>query len=295
VRLRPTELGWKGLLLLAAMAVAFFATAYSNLFFLLLVFCCALGGLGAWWTVGNVRGITLRRLAVPHAAAGIARPVDLVLGSRRTRYALDVAIVATDGAAPIARPAVVDGTTPLAASLGGRPRGVATVTAVRVASRFPLGLFEARVDLPCPAEVVTGPDASRVSASRSAAAASGRPAELAAVRPFRAGDAVGLVHWKATARRGVPVVKELEPERADAAIVIVDRRGDAEALETALANAAANVDAARAAGRELRLLSQDTDFAMRPTDPLDAVQRWLATAALLPREAPPPPVLGGQR
>ncbi len=282
-------------MLFAAMATAFFATAYSNLFFLLLVFCAALGALGAWWTLRNVRAITLQHLSAGYAEAGAMRPVELTLGCRRTRYALDVALVTADGASPIAPQAIVAADARVPANLGGRPRGIAAVTAVRIASRFPLGLFEARVDLPVTAELVTGPDSSRATASLSPCGASGRPAELAAVRPFRAGDAVGLVHWKATARRGVPVVKELEPERTDAALVVVDRRGDADALETALATAAANVDAARAAGREFRLCSQDTDLAVRPADPLDAVQRWLATAAPLPREAPPPSGLGGRR
>ena len=55
--IRPTALGVKGVLLFVALELAFFATDYSNLFFLLLAFSSALGALGAAWSWQNLRNV----------------------------------------------------------------------------------------------------------------------------------------------------------------------------------------------------------------------------------------------
>ena len=54
---RLTRLGWKGLIFYAVIQLAFFASAYSNLFFLLVAFLTLLGLLRVYWTARNLRGV----------------------------------------------------------------------------------------------------------------------------------------------------------------------------------------------------------------------------------------------
>lgn len=289
VSLRPTELGWKGVLLGGALAAAYFATAYHNLFFLLLQFGIALGALDALWALANVRGIRCLRVDLPYAAAGEARAARLQLFGRRRNCALEVSLLTATGPLPIARIAMITGETTIVGMLPPLPRGIAAVRALRLASRHPFGLFTARRDVPCTAEIVTGPPIADAAAAHARAADRSAADSIAGLRPFRAGDAVSRVHWKATARRGTPLIKEQEACPM-AAVVVVDRRVAPAALDSTLAPAAAELLASRAAAQRFCLLSQGAGFDLGPGDDPGPVQRWLATATALPADAPPPPV-----
>ncbi len=257
MRIRPTELGCKGLLLFAALAVAFFATAYSNLFFLLLLFCVALGALAAVWTAGNLRGLQLVRLELPLAAAGDERAVACTLRAQRARTDLRLELLLERARLPLGHAASVAGTAVVPGVLPAVARGVQRVRGVRVSTRHPLGLFVARIDLPFAGELVTHPAPRWATASRrgggagdgDAAALHGhRSATAIELRPFRTGDALADVHWRATARRGAPVVKERERESAGARTVVLDRRCSDAELERGLAGATAAVLAADDSG-----------------------------------------------
>lgn len=298
--LRPTALGGKGLLLFAALELAFFATSYSNLFFLLLAFCCVLGGVGLWWTVRNVLGVQAVAFDAPLAAAGATRAALVTLdGGGRPRFAIDVAIATGEGRCRIGTALRVDGPTRLHGELAPQRRGLHAVERLQVWSRFPFGLFEARLEVPTHGELVTWPAAQSGDADGAAASDEGddgaatplpgRGASWSGLREFRSGDSIGDVHWKATARRGAPVVKERERDAGAERTVVVDRRVEPDRLEAALAEATTAVFATAAGDAPLRLRSQG--FAARlaagqppPTD----VLRWLATAGVLPADAPPP-------
>lgn len=298
MRIRPTALGWKGLLLLGALECAYLATAYSNLFFLLITFCLSIGALGAWWTFANLRGLRVVRLDIAGAAAGRSRDVTCVLAARRSRCDLQVGLVLADGVAACGHTTRVDGQREVAGTLPPRPRSIEPVRALRLWSHFPLGLFVARVDLPIEAEVVTWPDPAAATAASHASVEAGRmpigrSASVQELRPFRAGDALGDVHWKATARRGQPVVKEREREGDRMRTFVLDRRVTPAALESALAVLTGAVLAARQ-GQSLRLLSQGANLTLTPDGGgVSAALRWLATASPLPADAPPPPSAHG--
>lgn len=298
MRIRPTALGWKGLLLLAALECAYLATAYSNLFFLLITFCIAVGALGAWWTLANLRGLGVVRIDLAGGAAGRPRDVTCVLKTTRRRGDLQLGLVLADGVVACGRAADVDGQREITGTLSARPRGVEPVRAVRVWSHFPLGLFVARVDLPIAAELVTWPDPDATGAADRALVETGRmpiarSASVQELRPFRAGDSLGDVHWKASARRGEPVVKEREREGDRRRTFVLDRRCPPAALEPALAVLAGAVLAARH-GQALRILSQGVDLVLTSDGSgASAALRWLATAAALPADAPAPPGADG--
>ncbi|MFN6192492.1 MAG: hypothetical protein ACK5BN_01545, partial [Planctomycetota bacterium] len=75
MRIRLTLLGWESMSLLAALTLAFFATAYSKLFFLLVTTCAALVALGALAAAANLRGVAVNDVELPLAAAGERRAV----------------------------------------------------------------------------------------------------------------------------------------------------------------------------------------------------------------------------
>jgi uncharacterized protein (DUF58 family) len=179
------------------------------------------------------------------------------------------------------------------------PRGLRRVRAVRVATRFPFGLFEVRANCRIEAEVVTYPGPSTHAARASCAgehdpgASAVTSTGIAGVRPFRPGDALRDVHWKASARRTEPVVKEREHGAGDALELVVDRRCDEVALERAL-GAATGLAFAAKEGRGLRLASQGfTAQVVAGQPPTPALLRWLAEARPLPAHAEPPPARRG--
>jgi uncharacterized protein (DUF58 family) len=301
VRIRPTELGLKGVLLLCALEVAFLATAYSNLFFLLIVFCCVLGGLGLLWTAGNTRGVQITCFEAPIRAAGEPREVRVVLRSTRRAAAFDLAVKLTTAneCIELAHVPRLGGEHALIATLPAQSRSVLTLAGVQVVSRYPFGLFQVTREVALTAELVTHP---RPFTPAELAARSGegdgelgaitgaRSNSIAGLRTFRTGDATADIHWKATARRGQPIVKEREHDTGDTVEIVLDRRCDGERFETALSLVTTAVLEACADQRPVQLRSQDfvANLGGARRSPLP-ILRWLAAAAPLPDDAPPPP------
>lgn len=308
VRVRPTQLGAKGLLLLLALIASFLATNYDNLFFLLIAFCSALGALGLWWTWSNLRHVTLRHLEVSLAPAGETRAVVVEVAGRHRPRAVSLALVVDGDAIAIGdRPGMPGSEPPL--SLPPRTRSLTKVTAVRLTSRFPFGLFRSRLDLPVDAELVTYPAPANARGPRRGVAAAadddgelptpdgGRGSAVAGLRPFRSGDHVGDLHWKATARRGVPIVREREAEGALRHDLVLDRRADPDALERALSRLAHEVLSLRGTGRTLVVHAQGGGCVARDDRRSEATAlRWLAgVTPLAATDAAPPAVPGARR
>lgn len=298
MRIRPTELGLKGLALFAGLVTAFLATSYSNLFFLMLAFCSALGVLGLCWTVTNVRGVALRLAAVPAGPAGEPRAIQLELQpGRRARFDLALTARLDDRCVELTHVPTAAGATTIAANLPDLPRGVHTCTALEIVSRYPFGLFQVTRTLSQSVEVVTWPrptvaagDPSRAGDGAQLASAGAASHALAGLRAFRTGDSHSEIHWKATARRGTPIVKERERERGDLIALRLDRRCDAAQLDRALSLAAEFVLQAHQHGRRAHLLSQGHDEAIGTERAhRDAALRWLAAAMPLPMDAPAVP------
>lgn len=297
--IRLSALGAKGLLLFAALELAFLATNYSNLFFLLLTFSAVLGALGACWAWHNSRGVRVEHVRLEAAAADSRRDVAVrVCAPGRTRFDVSVALPLRGGGAEVAHADVLVGTATLPGALPPQPRGVQQLDHALVTSRFPFGFFVVTRRVPVCCDVVSYPSPAPAAGSAACAPDAGggagvstqdRGADLAGLRPFRAGDAVGDVHWKATARRGEPVVKERASARSPLVDVVVDRRSEPAALERALSQATALVLAARS-GAPVRLRSQGLDLRVEAErGGVDQALRWLAAATPLPSDAPPPP------
>ncbi|GIW71328.1 MAG: hypothetical protein KatS3mg102_0870 [Planctomycetota bacterium] len=116
-------------------------------------------------------------------------------------------------------------------------RGVFRLEGFELRTRFPFGFFVKYAYARLEAELVVFPAvrplARGVLLERSGAPGrrQARPVaerggeEFRALRPYRPGDSLRWIHWRATARRGELMVKELEPRTARRAAVVLD--GDA--------------------------------------------------------------------
>lgn len=304
MRLWPTSLGAKGALFFAAVVLLFFATPYSNLFFLLTSFLAVLGVAGGLGTIRNAQLLGATLVAVEPAAAGGTHEATLRMAVRKGRRAFAVRVFADVAGTRslIAEVPFADDGTLVNARFEGLPRGVHRVTALRLRTRYPFGILTAERKVRADAEVVAYPAPTPAEQAPMHARAgagqmppSGDEESLAGLREWRSGDSLRNVHWKATARAGHPIVKELERLGGDGQDLVLDRRMTGDELEHALSMAARHVFDAAETRQALRLRSQDADLCLDQNRPQTApLLRWLAQANALPADAPPPPS-GSQR
>jgi uncharacterized protein (DUF58 family) len=189
------------------------------------------------------------------------------------------AIVVDDRVGPLLRPpsvqAIFDvvparGSVSITTTVVPEHRGWRRLRPARVSTRFPLGLFEAGVDLAAPAEVLVRPREGRATASLLArlrgatvdhAASRHRLGtdELHGLREWREGDDPRGIHWRTSARRGALTYVERRDEGFGDVLVALARstaRGPAaEArFERAVSVATTIVRAAMRAGLRVKLV-----------------------------------------
>jgi uncharacterized protein (DUF58 family) len=129
-------------------------------------------------------------------------------------------------------------------------RGVFPLEAITVSTSFPFGLFRKTRRIKAPGELTVWPRTDRPVAApnpgggRNAAGAAsalgpaGARGEYRGLRGFRPGDDPRDIHWRTTARLGMPVVREYEQNVADTLWICLDLRGEPgdlaeDAVETA--------------------------------------------------------------
>jgi uncharacterized protein (DUF58 family) len=111
-------------------------------------------------------------------------------------------------------------------------RGRHRLTGLRISTRFPFGLLRRSIDLEEPLDLLAYPALVPVGETllRSGLADPGeRPSPMRArsgdfenLREFRPGDDPRDIHWRTSARRGRPFVREFEENTARVAIVVLD-------------------------------------------------------------------------
>lgn len=248
-------------------------------------------------------GAVLPAVALRHLDLEVEGPRDATAGKATS------VVVAVRG--PALRLRMIDPPGPWRRAAGGQTgrlelvperRGVVEVVGVEAECAAPLGLVwwrarrRMRLDPPMvvgPAVIDhdvrstgdAGPEGGEVGGARA-----GEGDVTRGARPYRPGDPVRLLHWPATARRGVPMVKDLEHERRPAVVVAVDLSGDAAEQDVAAGRAAGACHAALAAGRRTVLLTvvRDRVIAEQVHGPREVARR-LAWA----QPAPPAAVPGG--
>jgi uncharacterized protein (DUF58 family) len=112
-----------------------------------------------------------------------------------------------------------------------RRRGEVRFGELHVRARGPLGLAFRQWRVPLTRTVKVYPalrtlaaaaGAERAEAGRARVRRAHEGREFAALRPYLSGDDLRSIDWKATARRGAPVVREWEPERDQAVWLLLD-------------------------------------------------------------------------
>ena len=136
-------------------------------------------------------------------------------------------------------------------------RGLCSFGRLRCSSAFPFGLVRATDSRRAPEELIVYPRRGKLlrplpslagfrdRTLRRAAAHGHEGDEIRSVREYRPGDNPRLIHWKISARMGEMYVREIEPERLPAAVILLDTvvrraagRDGLEALELAISFAA---------------------------------------------------------
>lgn len=297
--IRPTALGWKALVFFAVLWAAFFAAPYQNLFFLLLAFLSSLGAISVAWALRNVAGVTgrVQTLAPFPAGAGAVFDAELDAGPR-PRSGLSVVLDVGPAGCARAESDASLGACALRGEVPALGRGVHDVAGAWLESTHPLGLFRVRRRIGAPAALVVHPaPAAAANASSGgldpvASALGGQrgAAQPSGLRDFRAGDEIRSVHWRASARRGRPVVREWDAALGEGLEVVLDRRADEVEFEEALAVVAALVFAARDAKERLTLHTQGVSETYGPGHgSWESALLLLAAADRLPPDGPPPP------
>ncbi len=298
---RLTQLGWKGILFYGVVLVAFFASAYSNLFFLLVSFLTLLGLFGVvstWRNLRGVKGEILELEPAPAGAGGVARARLEVPG--RPRFRLECLLSTTTGK-QIAIPAdVVSGDVEVDAPVPPLSRGLYAVSEAFVSSTYPLGMLRARRQIPAPAELIIYATPTDLPEARTGsevlAELCGHTTSLvgnlqpSGMREFRPGDDPRSIHWKASARRGELVIKEWEGGSGEALEIVFDRRCTPDQLEESLSLIAALMLLARDNKESFAVHSQDMAATFGKThQPWRNLMRFLAEATTLPLNGPAPP------
>lgn len=112
-------------------------------------------------------------------------------------------------------------------------RGRWHIEGVELATRFPFEMFRKSRDLPPPTDLVVYPEIISPPPLLGVAAIpqgdvrrhrTGRGVDFYGVRDYREGDDARDIHWKTTARRGKPTIREFEEEEARALALCLDHR-----------------------------------------------------------------------
>jgi uncharacterized protein (DUF58 family) len=200
--------------------------------------------------------------ATAPADATVGRPFPIELTVRGHHVKVQVLTLSSDWVridAPTSGPLVVTPTR----------RGVLQRLRVEVVTAAPLGLARWRrrivVDLPAPVDVAPRREPTRCpivvgdtqTPSELAHLATGGVELTRGVREYLDGDPIRSVHWPATARTGVVMVREYEGPRRPVVILVVDLRGTDP--ESVASRAAGMADDALRAGARVELATAEVE------------------------------------
>ena len=307
--MRPTLFGFQSLAFYASMVLAYFASPYANLSFLLLAFLTLTGLFGLWWGLRNMRAVGAELAELEPLPSGPGNRLRARVhagaarsGGRGTRFGIRVRLTlesgeVLEGLAPVLPERAGEG---VSLEVPGLARGVYPIARAEVLSTYPLGLFERRRAIEAPDDLAVYPAPSVDTEARTGAqllaevlgstAVGGEQLQPAGLRDYVEGDSLRSVHWRATARRGHPVVREWDGSGGGGLELCIDRRATEEELEEALGITSAVLRLAREQKEALSISSQGLSETYGPGHrPWGELLRFLAEAERLEPDAPAPP------
>jgi len=299
--LAPTALGLKGVFFFAVIVLSYLAAPYLNLFFLLLGFLCVLSGLAVPWTWANLRGVRAEITDLRPTPDGIGAEAIVCIHAQRRRFAITPIVRISRRWRLLDTLAVVEpGSHTHRMRLAPLPRGVHSIEGWALESSFPVGVLRRRNSITGPTELIVHPtpaDLPKARRGRALVAAlngdlttSQGAVEPQGLRPWRDGDELRSVHWRATARSQNLVVVERE-STADAGFdIILDRRAAPDRFEGALSLLTALAFRAEEDKGLLTLRTQEFQQTFGSGHGgWRELLRWLALATPLPMDAGAPP------
>lgn len=266
--LRVTRAGWCFLAIILGVGFAALNTG-NNLLYLVLALMLSFLVLSGLLSETSLRGIRVERRLPREIFAGASNRVVLRITNEVTRVAafaisLEDCLDAPHGEEemPVDDPRRAGRAFALRVGAGEpvdrsyefapRRRGEHHFDHVRVSTRFPFGLFVKSLELELPATVLVYPeiqpaalrDDGRLGAETEEQSGDARRGDdVAGLREFVPGDALGRVHWRRSLRSGRLLVGEREGEAAGEVEVLVRVGGRAprEAIEDRIREAASEI------------------------------------------------------
>lgn len=276
----------------------------NNLLYLLLGAMLGFIALSGWLSEQVLRGLEVRRRLPRGVTAGQPARISYQIRNHKRRIPSFALEAGERGLAARAFVAAIEPGTAVTAKAEHTfaRRGVYGLTDIVLATAFPFGLFRKERDLRLAGELVVWPRTDRrVRAPRPAgegarrrgalpAGAAGVRGEYRGLREYRPGDDPRDVHWRSTARRGEPVIREYERDEGRTLWVCLDLAGaPGEPADTAVEIAAALASRAHARGERLALVT--SDITVEPGSGVLQLERVLDVLARARfRETAPPPL-----
>jgi uncharacterized protein (DUF58 family) len=262
-RLRFTVPGL--LFVLGALAIGFAAiNTGNNLLYLLLGAMLGATAVSGWVSEQTIKDVELVRRVPRGVPVGQEVRLHYRVRNHKRRFpvlGLEIREAGLPGVAFV--PRLGPGETAEAeASNTFVQRGVYPLGVLTLSTTFPFGFFRKERDIRVEDELVIWPRSDRAvppphpgagrraATGRTAARGVGPRGEFRGLREYRWGDDARDIHWRTTARRGQPIVREYEPDASDTLWVCLDVAAPpGEAAEESVEIAAGLAARASAAGR----------------------------------------------
>ncbi|MCB9891072.1 MAG: DUF58 domain-containing protein [Planctomycetes bacterium] len=280
--------------------VAWLATPYSNLFFLLLCLLTVLAPLSLFMTIANMRGTAAVATMHPVAAESEGT-MHVTVEGHHASFGVEVRLRIEGLRKPWSAGFATE------VGPGDRisfrsprlPRGIWKITESMLRSTAPFGLWSANAPIDGAGRIVVHPIPSDLPAVRDRGSllaalrgdlhASDGDFSPAGLREYRDGDEVRYVDWRASARRPTLVVREWESDAIHGIEVSLDRRCTEDELEDALSLVMALLIVAREDKETFALSSQDLDarYGDGHASYSEAIE-WIAACTVLDRSETAP-------
>ncbi len=260
----------RGLVLVLATGASLYVMALTTgSGWVMVLFCAVVATLAVSgvWSLRVLRAITLGAAGPSDAVAGdpLRVTVRTMAGSTASVRLRMAQQSAANEPQAIGAAATFADTSRIEVDAVAPPRGVCRRASFELTCGAPLGLVWWRrrdsVVFDAPTLVAPRPSRRRVAIAVARESGDGKhPGHATSdlvrdVREYRPGDPLRVVHWPATARTGLPMVRELEREDARAQLILVDLTGPDG--ERAAEDAAGRAIAALGAGRPVRMVTME--------------------------------------
>jgi uncharacterized protein (DUF58 family) len=245
------------------------ATTGNNLLYLLLGAMLGLIALSGWLSERTLRGLVIER-RLPRAVT-VGKPVRIAyqVHNHKRRFPTVTVQLFEPGlshGAFISRLDAGESVTVRSENVFVR-RGVHHLEALTLSTTFPFGLFRKERDVPLAGDLVIWPRTNQpvhipyppggrrqAQVETALASAAGTRGEYRGLREYRVGDDPRDIHWRLSAHKGEPVVREYEQDAAEALWICLETRGTpGERAEAAVETAASLAGKAYHSGKRFGL------------------------------------------